>query len=276
MQLFSWRCDDNHCYLFLFHSELKGSPYVFYSRGHINIKGLGDRQTYFVEPPSSNVKPQLEIVRHDSIVPILSIDEVEPTSIKKEDVMRSPSFVTYNKCTMVSTPSVQFIHTAPSNPKFETDQDTDQLRPDRISGEGLVMCRPSISDSAENTPVPTPRSSNVDLPETQIRKNKIAPNKITSRSELRPPPTIEEVSESGSGRTSRNSNNNSAAVMDVFISGTKNGTVVNGETPVAVAMATTSREQSMQENPILEHSDGGESSGSDGSNRRRKGKCVIS
>ena len=176
---------------------------------------------------------------------------------------------------MVSTPSVQFIHTAPSNPKFETDQDPDQSRPDRVSGEGLVMCRPSVS--AENTPAPTPRSSNVDLPETQIRKNKIAPNKSTSKSDLRPPPTIEEVSESGSGRTSRNSNNNSAAVMDVFISSSKNGTVVNGETPVAVATATTSGEQSSQENPTLEQSDSGESSGSDRSNRRaKKGKCIIS
>ncbi len=263
------------CYPFLFYSELKGSPYIFYSRGYINIKGLGDRQTYFVEPPSSNVKPQLEVVRHDSIVPLLSIDEVQSTSIKKEDVVRSPSFVTYNKCTMVSTPSVQFIHTAPSNPNFETDEDQDQLRPDRISGEGLMMCRPSVS--AENTPVPSPKSSSVDLPETQIRKNKIAPNKSTSRSELRPPPTIEEVSESGSGRTSRNSNNNSAAVMDVFISSSKNGTVANGETPVAVATTTANGGQSSQDNSTSDQSDSGESSGSDRSSRRdKKGKCVIS
>ena len=260
---------------FFFYSELKGSPYIFYSRGYINIKGLGDRQTYFVEPPSSNTKPQLEVVRNDSMVPIVSVDEVQSTSAKKEDVVRSPSFVTYNKCTMVTTPSVQFIHTAPSNPNFETDEDLSQPRPDRISGDGLVMCRPSVS--AENTPVTSPRSSNVDSPETQIRKNRVAPNKTTSKSELRPPPTIEEVSESGSGRTSRNSNNNSASVIDAFIS--KNNTVsANGGAPAAVATTTVSnREQSMQENSTSEHSDSGDSSGSERSNRRaRKGKCVIS
>lgn len=257
------------------YSELKGSPYIFYSRGYINIKGLGDRQTYFVEPPSSSVKPQLEVVRYDSMVPIVNIDEVESTSAKKEDVFRSPSFVTYNKCTMVSTPSVQFIHTAPSNPNFEIDEDLSQPRPDRISGEGLVMCRPSVS--AENTPVTSPRSSSVDSPETQIRKNKVAPNKITSKTELRPPPTIEEVSESGSGRTSRNSNNNSLSVMDVFIS--KDNTAnANGGAPAAVAVMTTSnREQSMQENSTSDYSESGDSSGSERSNRRaRKGKCVIS
>ena len=259
--------------LSLFHSELKGSPYIFYSRGYINIKGLGDRQTYFVEPPSSNVKPQLEVVRNDSIIPIVNVDEVQSIGTKKEDFLRSPSFVTYNKCTMVTTPSVQFIHTAPSNPNFETDEDLSQLRPDRVSGEGLVMCRPSVS--AENTPVPTPRSSNIDSPETQIRKNKVAPNKTTSKTELRPPPTIEEVSESGSGRTSRNSNNNSASVINAFIS--NNRTTSNGGTPASLATTTANREQSMEENSTSDQSEGGESSGSDRSNgRSKKGKCVIS
>lgn len=259
--------------IFLFRSELKGSPYIFYSRGYIHIKGLGDRQTYFVEPPSSNVKPQLEVVRNDSLVPIVNVDEVQSIGIKKEDVVRSPSFVTYNKCTMVSTPSVQFIHTAPSNPNFETDEDLSQLRPDRVSGDGLVMCRPLLS--AENTPVPTPRSSSVDLPETQIRKNKVAPNKTTSKTELRPPPTIEEVSESGSGRTSRNSNNNSTSVINTFIS--SNRTASNGGTPAALATTTANQEQSMQENSTSDQSEDGESSGSDTSSRRsKKGKCVIS
>ena len=262
---------------FLFYSELKGSPYIFYSRGYINIKGLGDRQTYFVEPPSSNVKPQLEVVRSDSLVPVVNIDEVRATGIKKEDVLRSPSFVTYNKCTMVSTPSVQFIHTAPSNPNFESDEYSSELRPDRVSGEGLVMCRPSVS--SENTPMPTPKSSSADSPDAQIRRNKVAPNKTTSKSDLRPPPTIQEVSEVGSERTSTNSNNNSASIIDAFIS--NNGTAVNGETPAAVATTAANREQqSTQENSGSEacHSEGGDSSGSDRSNRRakNKGKCVIS
>ena len=259
---------------------MKGSPYIFYSRGKINVKGLGDRQTYFVEPPSSEVKPHLDLVRNDSegsssAIPIINVDEVQSTSIKKEDVSRSPSFVTYNKCTMVTTPSVQFIHTSPSNPNFENDESS-QDRPDRVSGEGLIMCRPSVSASAENSPMPTPRNSSIDSPDTQIRKNKVAPHKTISKIELRPPPpTIEEVSESG--RSSRNSNN-SISVIDAFIS--KNGTAANGGTSVdrtTVASTTANNQQSVQENSSPDQSESGDSSGSEKSNKRAKGgKCVIS
>ena len=159
-----------------FYSELKSSPSIFYSRGKINMKGLGDQQTYFVEPPSSDVKPHLDLVRNDSegsssTIPVINVDEVQSTNVKKEDVSRSPSFVTYNKCTMVTTPSVQFIHTSPSNPNFETNDEFSQDRPDRVSSEGLMMCRPSVSASAENSPMPTPRNSSIDSPDTQIRKS---------------------------------------------------------------------------------------------------------
>ena len=115
--------------LFLsFYSLMKGSPYVFYSHGKITIKGLGQRQTYLIEPPSSTVNSHLELVRNDSdsssSIPIVNVDEETSPNLtlsRKEEVLRSPSFVTYNKCTMVSTPSVQFLHTAPSIPTFEDD-----------------------------------------------------------------------------------------------------------------------------------------------------------
>ena len=91
--LFSVLHDVNELFL-SFSSLMKGSPYVFYSRGKITIKGLGQRQTYFVEPPSSTVNSHLELVRNDSdsssSIPIVNVDrETSPnlTLSRKEEVL---------------------------------------------------------------------------------------------------------------------------------------------------------------------------------------------
>ena len=263
---------------------LKGSAYIFYSRGKINIKGLGERQTYFVEPPSSDVKLQLDVVRNDSgefgTVPVVNVDgEAEPsTSVKKEEVLRSPSFVTYNKCTMVSTPSVQFIQNLPmcTNPNFETNGDGDDHRPERVSSPGLQMRRlvPGSTYTPSGSPNVTPRTSNAESPESQLKKsNRIAPHNGNSRSELRqPPPSIMEVPETiESGRVSRNSNS-SGTIIDAFIS--KNDG--QGSSSVDPGASGSSSEGSEQENSS-DHSENGDGSRGSRSNRRaKKAKCVIS
>ena len=256
---------------------MKGSPYIFYSRGKINVKGLGERQTYFVEPPSSNVKPQLEVVRNDSgevgAVPVVNVDgETGPsTSVKKEEVLRSPSFVTYNKCTMVSTPSVQFLPNLPANPTFESN-DEHNLRPERSSGGGLEMHRLATPGTS---PAVSPRTSCAESPESQLKKNnRIAPHAHTSRSELRPPPpVIQEVSESSeSGRVSRNSNS-SGTIIDAFISKTENGTSSSVDPNTAAGSSSGGSEH---ENSS-DHSESSDDSRNGRSNRRaKKAKCVIS
>ena len=40
--------------LFIFCSNVKEKSFRFYSRGKITVKGLGERLTYFVEPPNAN------------------------------------------------------------------------------------------------------------------------------------------------------------------------------------------------------------------------------
>lgn len=247
------------------YSLLKGSPYVFYNRGKINIKGLGERQTYFVEPSDSNVKP---LVRNDSSVPMINVaSKSNFLDVKKEDVLRSPSFVKYNKCTMVTTPSVQFLANAPPNPHFESNSDEEHTR--RSSSPGLEMHRLSPAVTPVPSPMTSPRTSQVDSPEAQFRKhNKVAPQ--NSQSELRlPPPTIAEVSESG--RTSRNSNS-SGIVVDAFIS--KNRTAGNSVDPVATTSGGNGG--SGQENSNECSIDSEDSSRGSSSNRQKKAKCVIS
>lgn len=251
---------------------------MFYSRGKISVKGLGERQTYFVEPPDSNVKPDLELVRNDSSIPLINVPSKRTISnfldVKKEDVLRSPSFVMYKKCTMVTTPSVQFLPNVPSKPHFESNSDEERSR--RSSSPGLEMHRltPGAVTPA-STPMTSPRTSQVDSPETQLRKhNRIAPQ--NSKGELRPlPPTLAEVSESG--RTSRNSNS-SGSVVNAFIS--KNRTAGNDLDPMATATAGNERSgnRNQQENSAAEHSiDSEDSSGSSSSSKQKKGKqCVIS
>ena len=245
-------------------SELKGSPCIFYSRGYINVKGLGDRQTFFVEPPDSKMNPTQMLARNESVI---TLPVAEAADTQKEEASRNASFVTYSKCTMVTTPSVQFVHTAPSNPSFETDvDDSSQSRPDRTSSEGLVMRRPA--PSSENTPMSTPRSSSVDSPDTQIRRNKVAPNKVASKTELKP--MIEEVAESE--ETSGNSTA-SASVIDAFISKNSGTAGVNGGAPAPVAATTVAiEEQNRQENSTANQSTNGGSE----NRRAKKAKCVIS
>ena len=262
------------------YSLLKGSPYVFYSRGKINVKGLGEKQTYFVEPPSSGGIEDLVMIQPDSeeekLIPIVSIGEEGSDDVSKgrsQEVIRSPSFVTYKTCTMVSTPSVQFLHPSPSSPKFETDSETRHLRPSRSSG--LEMLRPpppSEGVSPEGSPLPSPRTSNADSPsvfEPQIRRNKIAPHKVNELKQ-QPPPTLTEIPESG--RTSRASNH-SVSVIDAFISkNEKTGDSVDLSTSVA------SKDENEEENSSSEGSESENSSGSGKSNGKsnKRGKCVIS
>ena len=71
-----------------------GKPYLFYSRGKIVVKGLGERQTYFVEPgDESDDECDGETRMHVFEERESSDSETEPG---QERFIRSPSFVKYN------------------------------------------------------------------------------------------------------------------------------------------------------------------------------------
>ena len=254
---------------------LKGSPYIFYSCGKIYLKGLGERQTYFVEPLSSDIELQLDVVCNNSGevggVPVVNIDgETGPsTSMEKEEVLRSPSFVTYKKCTMVTTPSVQFLQNLFANPTYESN-DEHNLRPKHSSGRGLEkhwLTTPGTS------PTVSPSKFCTESPESQMRKNKIVPHAHTSRSELRPPPSVQqEVPDlSESGRVSRNANS-SGTIINAFISKAENGTRSSVD-PNTAGPGNGGSEHENSSN----HSESSDYSTNERSNRRaKKAKCVIS
>jgi len=123
---------------------LKGKPYVFYSRGKIRVKGLGLRQTYFVEPASD----------HDGTTRIMV--QPEDRDSDSDDMgtgfdpkLRSPSFIRYQQLTVVK-PSTPSLHRMDSNP-FHTSGWSQEGR----STSPLDMVKPQRNESVLSVPDPS-------------------------------------------------------------------------------------------------------------------------
>lgn len=163
-------------------SMLKGKPYVFYSRGKIRVKGLGLRQTYFVEPASD----------HDGTTRIMVQPEDRDSDSDGggtglDPKLRSPSFIRYQQLTVVksSTPSLPRMD---SNP-FHTSGWSQEGR----STSPLDMVKPQRNESVLSVPDPS-------LPIFKVGSGHLQPD---------PRPT----SPPQNGRVSKGSNNSSLFIV---------------------------------------------------------------
>ncbi len=106
---------------------------MFYSRGLIDIKGLGQKQTYFVERPGADgAVCEIIIVRPDSGNEDKSSVSSNIHRGSLENGMRTSSFIRLSKCTIVSPQNL-----LPKVSPFEEPPSTNGV------SLGLDMARPT-------------------------------------------------------------------------------------------------------------------------------------
>lgn len=128
-------------------SELVGSPeYIFENRGKIPIKGLGEQQTYFVEPANPDAISVCKIEDENSFT--------DPAAVGSD-----PGLPHVNQCWLVKVPS-STRQKCPS-PFSEEDDDNKPVVVDMIKPQAPVEgawgnSQPSGSDESEPNPEPIP------------------------------------------------------------------------------------------------------------------------
>ena len=151
---------------------LKRKPYEVFSRGEINVKGLGLKRTYFVEPASdseSTTKIFVDSQDSDSETNSLN-DEVDN---RKDAFMRSPSFVKYHHIRPV-TPVQSVISMVPQS--IETP-----FRSSSSSLNELSVSPPRPRTSVNNLMRPTLRGAELaPTPSGVVRHSRISTISNTS------------------------------------------------------------------------------------------------
>ena len=123
---------------------LKGKPYTFYSRGKIRVKGLGLRQTYFVEPVSDH-----DGTTHIMVQPEDQDSDSDGVGTGLDPKLRNPSFIRFNQLTVVKPSSPSLVR-MDSNP-FHSSGWSQQGR----STSPLDMVKPQRNESTLSAPDPS-------------------------------------------------------------------------------------------------------------------------
>ena len=111
---------------------------MFYNRGKIEVKGLGLKQTYFIEPPCEDGKTSdVIVVKPDS--PSGYSLRVDSSNSQQDQFIRNPSFVRFSKCTIVNTLSTS----PPVQPRF----DDIPCSEDSSQSLGIQMVKPRSTAS---------------------------------------------------------------------------------------------------------------------------------
>lgn len=160
--------------------------YTFYNRGKIEVKGLGLKQTYFVEPPpeDGNCATDLRISQSGSSFLV--------TNGQKDDAFnRNPSFVKFSRCTIVNPPN----SSQPPQPTCTLNRTPSPVEIPEARDQGLLMVKPPVTISIEDearinqiVPIQTPKletETQISLPDTMNSSRTTSADTSTEKSEKR-------------------------------------------------------------------------------------------
>ena len=134
---------------------------MFYSRGKIRVKGLGERQTYFVEPVDD----------HDGTTHIMVQSESQDSDSSSNSTavglskVRSRSFIKYSH-PMAVKPSSQSLARVSSNPFHDPEWSQlervatplEMVKPQRNGSSPIVRNQLQVADSLEPVLTSTPEN----------------------------------------------------------------------------------------------------------------------
>ena len=287
------------------YSLLEGKPFIPYSRGLINIKGLGERQTYFIEPavgelsnaPSRVILVQPETAdRENAKISVTSQSSAVSSVLELDSMSRSPSFVEYDEIRRVnlqsstkqepmgntlspktSTSGLMMKH-VPRHQKRAVRSPSPLLETEVVStnnGQNGVV-RTSLNQSQvkessvdRKSPQPDKKAPSIQLAATQAP----APEKPSPPLAVKSNKTVPVNSTNITGESSQLRATGSSDTVS------EDGRVSRTSMNSATALFITKNTDSSTENIADDGTRGSHSSSSTSSTeskRRNKGKCIIS